>query len=146
MKEKSIEIHAYVSSKMDAEIRKRMEQSGRSKSEVIRSLLRRGLKASMPEGQNEEEWRILQEALQEVLKPHVERLAAISAKGAQISAAAFFLAYQSGRLQLPEEMQMYYEEAAATARKLGIEYLKLPKGTDIDEFVEGGLHRMENSL
>lgn len=146
MKEKSVEIHAYVSPKMDAEIRKRMEQSGQSKSEVIRSLLRRGLKASTPESQDEEERRILQEALQAVLKPHVERLAAISAKGTQISAAAFFMGYQSGLLQLPEEMRAYYEEVAVTARKLGIEYLKLSKGKDIDEFVEGGLHRMENSL
>ena len=82
-------------------------------------------------------------AVNESIKPHIERLAAISAKGVQIDAASYFLQVYNGKHAMPDYLQEEYAGIAANARKLGIEYLKLPKEKDIDEFISRGFQRME---
>ena len=84
-------------------------------------------------------------AMQAALKPSIDRLAAISAKGTQISAAAFFLAAYNGKQALPEYAQAEYEEIAAMSRKLGVEYLKLAKDQGIDEFLGKGLKKLDDA-
>ncbi|MEG2571156.1 MAG: hypothetical protein RSA70_06950 [Clostridia bacterium] len=82
-------------------------------------------------------------AVLEVSKPQVERLAAISAKATQISAAAYFLLVCALRMLLPEEAGSDIDELASRARKLGIEYLKL-RDKDIDTFIRSGIERMKD--
>jgi len=82
-------------------------------------------------------------AVSEIIKPQVERLAAISAKATQISSASYFLMFYMLRMVLPEDMRDELDETAALARKLGIEYLKL-RDKDIDVFIRSGIDRIKN--
>ena len=84
----------------------------------------------------------IRDAVQAGLQAPVERLAAIGAKGTQAAAASFFLSlWLSGRLDTagPEEL----EEVAATARQLGIRYLKLERGADVDAYMRQSAAKLQ---
>ncbi|MBP3673471.1 MAG: hypothetical protein J6J18_06550 [Oscillospiraceae bacterium] len=115
---------------------------GRSASSVYRDMIDKGLAAAGYISGTEDIQQLVRNAIEEELKPHVERLATISAKGTQLSAAAFFLAAYNGRLQVPEAYREEFDAIAASARKLGIEYLKLSKDRNLDDFIRDGLNRM----
>ena len=116
----------------------------KSKSEIARSLIDKGMKAEGLKAQDDRLYEMVKTALSEIEKPHVERLAAISAKATQIGGAAYFMLVLVLKMLLPEEEQEYAEEAAARARQLGIEYLKL-RNTDIDAFLRAGIGKMQDN-
>lgn len=145
MKEQRIRSAAarfWVSVETDDMVRRIATAGGRSTSDVYRELVEKGLIAGGYKTGSQDMAALVREAVQETLRPQVDRLAAISAKGTQISAAAFFLAVYNGRQALPPYAQEAYDELAAQARKLGIEYLKLSRDKDIDAFIGQGLRRM----
>lgn len=108
-----------------------------TKSEILRELVDKGLTATGAKVEDSELYEIIRQAVRETMQPQVERLAAISAKAAHISGAAFFMAvYAASHGRSPAE-QREIEEAAGTARMLGIQYLKL-KDRDIDAFLQNG--------
>ena len=109
---------------------------------VYRDLIEKGLVASGYRSGSQDLSAMVQTAVQEAMRPQIERLAAISAKGTQVSAAAFFLAVHNGRRALPDYLRESFEEVAAQARKLGIEYLKLSKDKNLDDFIRRGVRRM----
>lgn len=110
--------------------------------QVVRELVEAGLVATGYKEDEEYQAKLIQEAVKAALQPSVERLASISAKAAQISGAAFFMGVFASRLQLPPTEQDLIDQAAAQARKLGIEYLKLNKDRDIDSFMADGAEKM----
>lgn len=116
---------------------------GRTKSEVLRNLVEKGLAAGgyLPGVKELDE--VVRDAVATVMQPAVERLASISAKAAHISAAAFFLSLYTDRLLLPEELRGELDEIAGRARRLGIEYLKLSKSSDLDAWVAQASGRMQ---
>lgn len=116
--------------------------SGRSKSSVYRDLVEKGLVAGGYRSGGQDLAALVREAVREELRPQAERLAAISAKGTQISAADFFLLSYIARQLLPEYLREEYEDLAAQARKLGVEYLKLSRDKSLDDFISRGLNRM----
>ena len=108
-----------------------------TKSEVLRELVDKGLTATGAKVEDSELYEMIRQAVRETMQPQIERLAAISAKAAHISGAAFFMAvYAASHGRSPAE-QREIEEAAGTARMLGIQYLKL-KDRDIDAFLQNG--------
>lgn len=113
---------------------------GTTKSEVIRRLVRDGIEAQQgPQGDSAFQSQI-QAAVREVLKPYVERLAAISAKSAQISAATFFMdAYIADSMAGPYTAQ----SMAVKAHRVGTEYLSIPKGEALEEFIRDLLKNRE---
>ena len=111
-------------------------------SQVYRELVEKGLVAGGYRSGSQDLTAMIRESVQEAIRPQIERLASISAKGTQISAAAFFLAAYNGRQAVPGYLKEEYEEVAAQARKLGIEYLKLSKDRNLDDFIGRGLRRM----
>ncbi len=115
---------------------------GKTKSEVLRMLVEKGLAAGGYLPGVKELDTVVQEAVAAVLQPAVERLAGISAKAAHISAAAFFLTLYSDRLLMPAEQREALDDIAARARRLGIEYLKVSKDRDLDEWLEEACRRM----
>lgn len=135
-------ISCRVSVETESMVKAIAQAQNRSASSVYRELIDRGLAAAGYVSGGEDTRQLVVQAVQEQLKPHVERLAAISAKGTQLSAAAFFLTAYAGRLQLPVEYQEEFDAVAANARKLGIEYLKLSKDKDLDAFISRGLERI----
>lgn len=116
---------------------------GKSRSEVLRLLVEKGLAAGgyLPGIQGIDG--VVRESVGAAIQPAVERLAAISAKAAHISAAAFFMALYTDRLLLPRERQGELEEMAAKARRLGIEYLRVAKDTDLDAWIAQASGRMK---
>lgn len=116
--------------------------SGRTKSSVYRELVEKGLVAGGYRSGEQDMKGMIQETVQEALRPQVERLASIGAKGTQISAAAFFLAAYNGRAATPDYLKPEYEEMVAQARKLGVEYLKLSRDKSLDDFLSRFLGRM----
>jgi hypothetical protein len=115
--------------------------------EVLRSFVTDGM---VKQGYKQDEDALrasMQAALKEVLQPQVERLAAIGAKAAQLSGAAYFLLVYVARMYFPEDSRDMIDDVAAQARQLGVEYLKLRQGMDIDDFIKGGVRKMaENDV
>ena len=117
-------------------------QEHRPKSEVLRDLVDKGLVASGLKTDDDYLEGIVRRTIQEVMKPHVERLAAISAKATQISGAAFFMGMYAALLRRSSAEQQEIQDAAGQARELGIQYLKL-KDRDIDAFIQEGVKSMK---
>lgn len=141
-KEESVYIPVRVSAQIAAMIERIAATQGVPKSKVLRDLLEAGLQAKGYINGGESMADMVQQAVDASLKPQVERLASISAKAAHISAASFFLNYSTLRQFMPEEFLPQFDEAAAKARKLGAEYLRLNKNKDIDQFLARGLAAM----
>ncbi len=116
-----------------------------SVSSVYRDLIEKGLVAGGYRSGQKTLEKMVQCAVTEAIRPQAERLAAISAKGTQISAASFFLAAYAGRQNVPDYLKDEYDYLASNARKLGVEYLKLSKDKNLDDFIERGLSRMEEN-
>lgn len=117
---------------------------GKTKSEVLRMLVEKGMAAGGYLPGIKELDTVVQEAVSTVLQPAVERLASISAKAAHISAAAFFLSLYTDRLLLTTEQREELDDIAARARRLGIEYLKVSKDRDLDEWLAQACRRMQS--
>lgn len=128
------------SAEMAAAIGRIADSEGKTRSEVIRSLCEKGLAAGGYTSGVQEINATVKEALVEVLHPAVERLAAISAKAAHIAAAAFFLQIVTNRQFAPEPEAL--DAIAAKARRLGVEYLKLKKDQDLDDWLEQAIGRI----
>lgn len=129
------------SAEMAEAIAKLSVQQSKTKSEILRQLVEAGLVATGYKRDEEYLTKQIQEAAKAAFQPSVERLAAISAKAAQISGASFFMGIYMSRLLSPPGEQDLIDQAAAQARKLGIDYLKL-KDKDVDTFMEGGVKRI----
>jgi len=117
-------------------------QEHRPKSEVLRDLVDKGLVASGLKADEDYLNSLVRSTVQEVMKPHVERLAAISAKATQISGAGFFMGMYAAMLRRSPAEQQEIQDAAGQARELGIQYLKL-KDRDIDAFIQEGVKSMK---
>lgn len=135
--------HFWVSLETDDTIRRIATAEGRSVSSVYRDMVDLGLVAGGYRSGEKDLAALVRTAVEETMKPHVERLAAISAKGVQIDAASYFLQVYNGKQVLPLYQQEEYDALAAQARKLGIEYLKLSRDKNIDDFIRRGISRME---
>lgn len=138
----SVPARLWMSVSVDEQVRKIATAEGRSVSSVYRDLVDAGLVAMGYRSGEKDMASMVRTAVEESLKPHVERLAAISAKGVQISAASYFLQVYNGKQALPEWQHEDYDALAAQARKLGIEYLKLSKDKNVDDFIRRGINRM----
>lgn len=114
------------------------KQQNRPKAEILRDLVDKGLLASGAMGEDEYLNSIVKASLNEIISPHIERLASICAKTTQISSAAFFMSIWGAARDGSAEDQQSIMEAAAEARRLGIEYLKLAKDRDLDTFIKEG--------
>lgn len=114
----------------------------KTKSVVIRNLVEAGLVATGYKQDEEHLEKLVGAAVKSALKPSVERLAAISAKAAQISGAAYFMNIYTAQLMLDEDDREAVREISAEARKLGIEYLKLKDEDTVDDFVQRGTGKM----
>lgn len=143
-REKNAMLHFWVSPEMDVQIRRIAKAEGRSVSSVGRDLVEKGLVAGGYRSGDQSIAALVKTAVEEALKPPTERLASISAKATQISAAAFFMSVYTGKLLTPDYLKGDFDDAAIQARKLGIEYLKLPRDRSLDEFISKAFDRLED--
>lgn len=112
--------------------------------EVLRNLVQGGLVRQGYVQDEDAMCELVKDALKEILTPQVERLATINAKATQISGAAYFLLVYVLRMYFPESDKSMVDDVATQARQLGIQYLKLRQGMDIDEFIKNGIKKMND--
>lgn len=102
------------------------EKKNESLSETIRTLIDKGLQERVLEENTDLITHIVRQQLDAVLKPHVERLAALSSKTGIAASTAMFLNVQSFMDLVPidkrKEPPIMYEKA----RKKAIEYMRTP--------------------
>lgn len=140
----SVAARFWISAETEAMVKKIAEAEGRSASSVYREMLDRGLAAAGYASETHSIAQVVRNAVEEVMRPQVERLATISAKGTQLSAASFFLSAYLGERQVSPAYAQEFESVATQARKLGIEYLKLNKDRSLDDFIRSGIGRMKH--
>jgi hypothetical protein len=100
------------------------ENSGKSLADVTRDLIQKGLAKDWV-GENEELIsNTVRQQLEIVLKPHVERLAALTSKAGHMSATAAFLNVQVIQDLVPAERRKEPIEMYEKARKRSVVYMK----------------------
>lgn len=109
---------------------------------VYRDMVEMGLAAAGYRSGGESMAELVRRNMDEILKPQTDRLAAMSAKAAQIAAANFFLLTWLADQQIPAYRKEELAELVQQSRKLGVEFLKLSKDKNMDEFIRRGFGRM----
>lgn len=100
------------------------EIKGYTFSEAVRQLTHKGLEIQVSNDNINLVVEIIDERLRAILKPQVERLASISAKGAIMSATSTFLNAQALLDFVPEARRKDIKEVYEKARLKGVEYVK----------------------
>ncbi len=126
------------SHELDETLGRLAAQQHTSKSEVLRDLVDRGLVSLGAKPDDDYLYGLVQRAVKETVQPQIERLAAISAKATHVAAASFFMGVYAAMKNAAPAEQREIEEAAGSARELGIQFLKL-KDRDIDAFIRNGV-------
>lgn len=125
----------------DEQLKKIAVQQHKSKSSIIRDFIDKGLKTDGYKNDDDRLYQMILDAVHEVLDPQVKRFAAILAKDTHISASSFFMQVLFAKSCFDEDSEEAIEEAVHTARRLGIEYLKL-KDSDLERFFQNNVSRM----
>ena len=130
-----------ISAEMRDTIDKIAAQQNMSRSDAVRELLHEGMAAKGYEQDEDHLYQLIRQAVKSELKAPVERLAAISAKAAQVAGANFFINVFSAALRLPERERSQILEAVSIAREQGIQFLKV-KDDGMDELLKRGAENM----
>lgn len=91
---------------------------------VIRETIKKGLASDFVDESQDLIARIIRQQLEVVIKPHIERLAALSSKSGHMSATAAFLNVQSLMDLVPKENRKNVKQMYDNARKKAVEYMR----------------------
>lgn len=116
------------------------EVKGYNFSEAVRKLCQKGLEIEVSNDNIDLVVEIIDERLRAILKPQVERLAALSAKGAIMSATSTFLNAQALADFVPPNKQKDLAETYEKARLKGVAYVK-GRVTDTEKEVQETIKR-----
>lgn len=103
---------------------------GESIANVIREQIRKGLASDWIDENSDMIADIVRKQMDIAMKPHVERLAALSSKSGHMSATAAFLNVQALMDLVPVEKRKNVREMYESARKKAAQYMK----TKADDF------------
>ena len=120
----SLQKQVRFTSKQIEDINRFAEIKGYNFSEAVRELCDKGLQIQVSNDNIDLVAEIIEERLRSILKPQVERLAAISAKGAIMSATSSYLNAQAIVDFVPKERRREFLEVYEKARLKGIAYVK----------------------
>ena len=101
-----------------------VDATGDSQSEVVRKLIEKGLAKEWADSNTDLLSQIIRQQLEVVMKPHVERLAALSSKGGHMAATATFLNVQALMDLVPTDRKKDVRTMYDSARKKAVEYMK----------------------
>ena len=99
-------------------------KEGKSMSEIIREWTYERLDGELSKNNIDFVCRLIREQLRDVLQPHVDRLAAISAKGGVQSATAAYLTAETIARFVPPDLQEDVQEVYLQARKKAVRYMQ----------------------
>jgi len=123
-----------VDEKTAAEVEAIANKTGESLSEVTRELIKKGLAAGWVDENVDLVTHIVRQQLEAVIKPHVERLAKLSAKTGIMASTATFLTVQAFQDLVPQERRKIPVEMYEKARKKAAEYMRTP----VEDLNDGG--------
>ena len=106
-------------------------KQNKSMSEVIRDFSIEGLNGTVGTSNIDLITGIIRTQLRDVMRPSIERLAALSAKTCVQSATAAYLTAETIARFVPENLQLDVKDAYESARKKGVEYTR--RNTSEDE-------------
>lgn len=118
-------------------------QEHTTKSEIARKILEQGVQGDL-HSQVDEILPIVKQALNEIISPAVDRLAALCAKGAITSAAAYFLSATALSAFVHPSMRPEFNVAITKAKKMGVSYTRIKDGS-IDEFLENSVKNFNHT-
>ena len=116
-------------------IEKIARRDGKSFADTVRGLCDEAIKIQVSSDNIDLVAGIIDERLRSILRPHVERLASLSAKGAIMSATSTFLNAQALADFVPYEKRKELVETYEKARIKGVAYVK-GKVSDSEEEVQ----------
>lgn len=100
------------------------EKNNESHAETLRRLIKDGLQLRVTDDNTDLIAKVVRQQLEIVLKPNIERLAALSSKSGHMSAAAAFLNAQALQDLVPREQRRNVKEMFESARKKGAEFMR----------------------
>lgn len=100
------------------------KENGNNISETIRDLLIKSLNLEWFKDNEDLMAALIREQMEIVIKPHIERLAALSSKTGHMSATAAFLNVQALQDLVPVEKRKDVVNLYMKARKKAVEYMK----------------------
>ena len=113
-----------------------------NKSDVLRELIDAGLTAQGYQRDDDYMFQLVKDAVAESMKPSVERLAKINAKGSQASGATFFMVIAAVSMLLTERQKKHLQDMVIRARELGVKFLQARDGMDVDAVMKQGTAEM----
>lgn len=111
-------------------IERMAKNEGTSISDVMRELIDRALTEKVAEENTDLIAHVVRKQVESVMKPHIERLAALSSKGGHMAARATFLNVQALMDLVPPENRKDVRSMYDNASKKAVAYMK----TRVDEF------------
>lgn len=118
------QVHLRVDDNTYSKIKIIANKSGNSVSDVVRKLINDGLTLQVGNENKDILASIVREELQAVLKPNIERLAAIESKSGHMAATAAFLNVQALMDLVPKERQKNVRAMYESARKKAVAYMR----------------------
>jgi len=114
--------------RLDKKTYEKLEQITKNRDEklafVIRKYIEKGLAMEYVDESKDIIATLIREQLEVVMKPHIERLAALSSKSGHMSATAAFLNVQALMDLVPKENKRNVREMYENARKKSAAYMK----------------------
>lgn len=136
-------IHLRVNQDIYTKINNIAEQTGDSVAETTRNLIDKGLAIEVSSKEIDLISQVVREQLEIIIKPHIERLAAISAKGALMSAESTFLNVQALLDIVEVSKRKNVLDLYEKARKRGVEFMQANRGTDIRTYIREIINETE---
>lgn len=112
------------------QIRNLAHKEGRTMSEIVREAAIDNLTVRINAENIDMITHIIREQLRDILKPDIERLAALSAKTCVQSSTADYLTAETISKFVPLQEQEEFRECYEKARKKGVEYTRRKLGSD----------------
>jgi hypothetical protein len=134
MAQGSTVISFLISDSQNEALQKLAVKQNKSKSDLIRCMLQKGLAVDSYKEDVDFIREQINEELRHVLRPQIERLAKMIAKGGVTSAASLFLLAELMSSMVHESRRREFDEAVETAKKRGVVYFRLPD-SELGEFL-----------
>lgn len=114
--------------RLDKETYEQLDEMAKNRNEplanIIRETINKGLASDWVDENTNLIARLIRQQMEIVIKPHIERLAALSSKGGHMSATAAFLNVQALMDLVPDERRKDVVAMYNDARKKSAEYMR----------------------
>lgn len=118
------QIHLRIDEETYDQIQKLTQKNDRSQADTLRGLIKDGLTIHVTQENTDLIAQVVRQQLDIVLKPHINRLAALSSKAGHMSATSAFLNAQALQDLVPRDQRRNVREMFDSARKKGAEFMR----------------------